>query len=214
MTGRGLREAEGAASGTRRRWLRRGLVRGQPTPMEGLERDSAASRRRLITAAVVAVLLLAGIASALAWRQYDDSRRRAVRDLQERVATLGVAINTSFSGQIATLGAIAKAPPVVQGDAAAMHAYFRQLDPRRIGLFNGGIAWIDRRGFVRASDRAGLTPRRVADRTYFQRALTTRSPYVSAGLIGRVNKQPIIVVAVPSFAKNGAGSGVLVGTIL
>jgi anti-sigma regulatory factor (Ser/Thr protein kinase)/GAF domain-containing protein len=214
MTGRGSPESEGAASRTGRRWFRRGPARGQPSPLEGLERDSASSRRRLITAAVVAVFLLAAIASALAWRQYDDSKRRAVRDLQERVATLGVAIDTSFSGQIATLGAIAKAPPVVQGDAAVMHAYFRQLDPRRIGLFNGGIAWIDRRGFVRASDRAGLTPGRVADRMYFQRALTTRSPYVSAGLIGRVNKQPVVVVAVPSFAKNGAVSGVLVGTIL
>src|SRR5262249_39273105 len=184
MTGRGLREAEGAASGTRRRWLRRGLVRGQPTPMEGLERDSAASRRRLITAAVVAVLLLAGIASALAWRQYDDSRRRAVRDSRGAGAPPGVGSDRSFSGRIGPRGAIGKAPPVVQGDAAEMHAYFRQLDPRRIGLFNGGIAWIDRRGFVRASDRAGPTPGRLADRMYFQRALTTRSPYVSAGLIG------------------------------
>ncbi len=164
---------------------------------------------------MVAVLVLAGIAIALAWRQYEDSRRRAIRDLQARVATIGAAIDTSFSGQIATLGAIAKAPPVVQADAPAMNAYFGQLDPRRIGLFNGGIGWIDRRGFVRASDRPSQrNPGRLSDRTYFQRVVNTRSPYVSAGLIGRADKQPLIVVAVPTFTRTGAVSGVLVGRIL
>jgi anti-sigma regulatory factor (Ser/Thr protein kinase)/GAF domain-containing protein len=202
-------------SGSRRRWFRRGRVRGQPGPLEELERDSTSSRRRLIAAALVAVLLLAAVAIAVAWRQYDDSKRRAIRDLRARVGTVGAAIDTSFSGQIATLGAIAKAPPVVRGDVPAMNAYFNQLDPRRIGLFNGGIGWIDRRGFVRATDRQGeKRPGRLSDRMYFQRAVTTRSPYVSAGLIGRTNKQPLIVVAVPTFASDGAVSGVLVGSIL
>jgi anti-sigma regulatory factor (Ser/Thr protein kinase)/GAF domain-containing protein len=215
MTGREAPEPERGAAGPRRRWHRRGPARGQPSPLEGLERDSASSRRRLIAAAVVAVLVLAGIAIALAWRQYDDSRHRAIRDLQDRVGTIGAAIDTSFSGQIATLGAIAKAPPVVQADAPTMNAYFRQLDPRRIGLFNGGIGWIDRRGFVQASDRSGQkNPGRLSDRIYFQRVVTTRSPYVSAGLIGRANNQPLIVIAIPTFARDGAVSGVLAGTIL
>jgi len=215
MTGRGAPLSGGNPAGSRRRWLRRGPARAQPSPLESLERDSTSSRRRLIAAAVVAVLLLAGLTIALAWRQYDDSKRRAVRDLRARVATVGAAIDSSFSGQIATLGAIAKAPPVVQGDIPAMDAYFRQLDPRRIGLFNGGIGWIDRRGIVRASDRLSQrNPGRLSDRTYFQRAVTTRSPYVSAGIIGRADKQPLIVVATPTFAPDGSVSGVLVGRIL
>ena len=161
------------------------------------------------------MLLLAGIALAVAWRQYDDSKRRALRDLRTRAVTVGAVIDTSFEGQIATLGAIAKAPPVVQGDVPSMNAYFSRLDPRRIGLFNGGVGWIDRRGFVRASDRPGQrTPGRLSDRTYFQRAVTTRSPYVSAGIVSRGTNQPIIVVAVPTFDRSGAVSGVLAGTIL
>jgi anti-sigma regulatory factor (Ser/Thr protein kinase)/GAF domain-containing protein len=164
---------------------------------------------------VVAVLLLASIGIALAWRQYDDSRRRAVRDLRSRAATVGAVIDTSFEGQIATLGAIAKAPPVIEGDVSAMNAYFSRLDPRRIGLFNGGIGWLDRRGFVRASDRPRQRNRgSLSDRAYFQRAVTTRSPYVSAGIVGRTINQPLIVVAVPTFDRGGAVSGVLAGTIL
>ncbi len=190
-------------------------MRGQTGPLEGLERDSASSRRRLIAAAVVAVLLLAAIAIAVAWRQYDDGKRRAIQDLRARVVTVGAAIDTSFSGQLATLGAIAKSPAVVSVDVAAMNAYFASLDPRRIGLFDGGIGWIDRSGYVRANDRReGRRSRRVSDRTYFQRTVGTRSPYVSAGLIGRVSKQPVIVVAVPTFDHGGAVSGVLTGTIL
>ena len=164
---------------------------------------------------MIAVLLLAGIAIAVAWRQYDDGKRRAIRDIRARVVTVGAAIDTSFSGQLATLGAMAKVPAVVRVDVAAMNSYFASLDPRRIGLFDGGIAWIDRSGYVRATDRReGRTSRRVSDRTYFQRTVTTRSPYVSAGLIGRVSKQPVIVVAVPTFDHGGAVSGVLTGTIL
>jgi len=215
MTGRGAPGAGNGASTSRRRWFSRGPTRSQPGPLEGLERDSTSSRRRLIAAALLAVLVLAAIATALAWRQYDDSKRRALRDLRTRAVTVGAVIDASFEGQIATLGAIAKAPPVTQGDVAAMNTYFGRLDPRRIGLFNGGIGWIDRRGFVRASDRPGQrSPGRLSDRTYFQRAVTTRSPYVSAGIVGRSNNQPIIAVAVPTFDRSGAVSGVLVGTIL
>ncbi|MGE5272521.1 MAG: SpoIIE family protein phosphatase [Verrucomicrobiota bacterium] len=215
MTGRGAPLSGNGASASRRRWFRRGAARRQPGPLEGLERDSASSRRRLIAAALVAVLLLAGIATALALRQYEDGKRRAILDLRARAASVGAVIDTSFEGQIATLGAIAKAPPVVQGDVPAMNVYFSRLDPRRIGLFNGGIGWIDRRGFVRASDRPRQrTPGRLSDRTYFQRAVGTRSPYVSAGIVGRTNNQPIIVVAVPTFGRSGAVSGVLAGTIL
>src|SRR5205823_9731859 len=82
-------------------------------------------------------------------------------------------------------------------------------------LFNGGISWIDRRGSVRASDRPGeQEPGRLSDRTYFQRAVTTRSPYVSAGMVGRAGEQPRLVVAVPTFDRRGSVSGVLAGQIL
>src|SRR5262245_34188759 len=89
MTGRGAPVSGPGASSSRRRWLRRGPTRGQAGPLEGLERDSASSRRRLIAAAVIAVLLLAGIAIAVAWRQYDDGKRRTIRDIRARVVTVG-----------------------------------------------------------------------------------------------------------------------------
>ena len=44
--------------------------------------------------------------------------------------------------------------------------------------------------------------------------MATGTPYVSAGLVGRNNKQPVTVLAVPTFDEHGRASGVLVGAIL
>ena len=70
-------------------------------------------RRRMIAGATVAVLLLAGISIALAWRQYEDARTRALQDLEARVVAVSAIVDTSFAGQIGTLNAMAKAPSVL-----------------------------------------------------------------------------------------------------
>ena len=53
----------------------------------------------------------------------------------------------------------------------------------------------------------------VADREYFKAALATDQPVVSEPLLGRVSKQPLLVIAVPALAANGAVTGVLAGTL-
>ena len=183
--------------------------------IDGLLYQGVASfRRRLIAGTTLAVVLLAGISTALAWRQYDDARTRAMGDLEARVVAVSGIVDTSFAGQIASLTAIAKAPSVVNEDSPKINAYFARLNPPRGGLFSGGLGWIVRSGRVRASSTPGATGAKLPQRLYFKRVLATGKPYVSAGLIGRRLKQPIVVIAVPTRDHRGRISGVLAGSIL
>ncbi len=188
----------------------------QTNPIDGLlRRDSASFRRRAIVGTGIGVLLLAGISIALAWSQYDDAKSRAVTDLDARVVAVSALVDTSFGGQISTLQSIGKAPAVIDRQLPRMDQYFARVDPKGSRLFSGGLGWIDLHGIARASNPPNhLTTGSFADRTYFKQVVKTGLPYVSAGLIGRNNKQPVTVVAVPTFDARGHLSGVLVGSIL
>ena len=188
----------------------------QAKPVDGVFRnDSASFRRRAIIGTASGVLLLAGISVVLAWRQYDDAKSRAVTELKARVVAVSALVDTSFGGQIATLQVIAKAPVVVDEELPLMNAYFARVESRESRLFSGTLGWIDIHGVARASNHPNrLTTASFADRAYFKHVVTTGTPYVSAGLVGRTNRQSIIVVAVPTFDLHGRLSGVLAGSIL
>jgi serine phosphatase RsbU (regulator of sigma subunit)/anti-sigma regulatory factor (Ser/Thr protein kinase) len=178
-----------------------------------LSQGVASFRRRIIAGATVAVLLLAAISIALAWRQYEDARSRAMNDLESRVLGVSAILDTTFAGQIATLNAISQAPSVVSQESLRMNDYFARVNPRRATPFSGGLGWIDRKGLVLASSTPGNAVN-LSTRLYFRRVLATGKPYVSAGLIGKRLKQPIVVVAVPTRDQRGRVSGVLAGSIL
>jgi anti-sigma regulatory factor (Ser/Thr protein kinase)/GAF domain-containing protein len=185
---------------------------GRGRRIDVLQFGSAASRRRIVFAATVAVLAIATIPVVLALQQYDDAKAQATTELQARAAAIGGILDTYFGGRIAMLDAMAGGPAVVDGDFRQMDSFFRRAAGP--GMFTGGIGWIDRSGIVRASSiRQGVTTN-LSDRTYFRQVLATRSPYVSAGLTGRTRKLPMIVVAVPTFGPLGNVSGVLAGSIV
>ena len=79
-----------------------------------------------------------------------------------------------------------------------MNAYFARVNPSGRRSFSGGLGWIDRKGWVCASSNPAGSAANLSKRLYFRRVLATGKPYVSAGLIGKRLKQPIIVVAVPT----------------
>jgi len=190
-------------------------VSGESGPIDVLQRESTALRRWLIVAGCLAVLLLAGISTFLAWQQYDDAKERARNDLRARVAAVAALVDTSFAGQIQTLSSIAKAPSVVGQDTSLMGPYFRRVSRPGTAPFTAGLGWIDRDGIVRATNRPGPgTSGTVANRAYFRRVVATHKPYVSAGLIGKAVRQPVIVVAVPTFGPGGAFTGILAGSTL
>ena len=86
-------------------------------------------RRRLLAGAVLAVLALAALAAVFAWRQYDDGKRHALKEIDARVVSVSAIVATYFSEQVAQLQAIADSPTVRSGDSKAMSAYFRRVQP-------------------------------------------------------------------------------------
>lgn len=180
-----------------------------------LSQRSAALGRRVTGAATLAILLLAAVAVALAWRQYQHGQASAANELRSRAVVAAAVVNAAFAGEVNALTSIAASSAVVGGDRAAMRAYFRRVEPAGRAPFNGGLGWIDRHGLVRVSSTraAGAPPIDLSDRTYFRRVLATGKPYVSAGLIGRAAAEPVVVIAVPTGDAKGRISGVLAGSI-
>ncbi len=169
-------------------------------------------RRRLIGGALFAVLILAAVSTALAWRQYRDDQHRAVNDLDTRVVLIGALVNSYLAGGVSTLGAIAEAPSVVQPNPVLMSAYFKRVAAGSGTIFTGGIGWVDRSGQAIVTSSGGPVVN-VSDRIYFQRVTATGKPYVSAGLVGRKLRQPIVVIAVPTRDAAGHPTGMLTGAI-
>jgi serine phosphatase RsbU (regulator of sigma subunit)/anti-sigma regulatory factor (Ser/Thr protein kinase) len=192
----------------------RAEISGEPGPVDVLQRDSRVLRRWIVAAGCGAVLLLAGISIVLAWQQYDDAKQQARDDLRARAVAVAALVDTSFTGQIQTLTSIAEAPSVVQRQLPRMQSYFRRVGPPGSPPFTGGIGWIDRSGMVRATNTAGPPVGSLSSREYFRRVVATHKPYVSAGLLGKKVRQPVIVVAVPTFGPGGDFTGALAGSIL
>ena len=170
-----------------------------------------ASRRAVALAALAAVLLFAGVAGALAWRQYRDAQRAALKDARGRATLTAAVFDVYFSGQLGTLSSIAQAPVVRNADEAGMLAYFKRVQPPGGKLFPGGLSWINRAGVVRVSTvrSAPGDLARVADRPYFARAIRTGKPFVSEGVTARLSGKQVFVSAVPSRDASGAVNGVV-----
>jgi len=172
-------------------------------------------RRRLAGSAIAATVVLVGLGSFFAWRQYDDAKDKALADMRARVVLASTVFDTYFAGQLATLTSIAGAPSVVSMDRPKMASYFERLQKQGAQpLFTGGIGWIDREGNARVSDRY---PRgsgsNVSDRAYFKRVIATGKPYISQGLLTKVGQRRVVIMAVPTRGANGAISGVLIGAL-
>ena len=173
-------------------------------------------RRWAPVAALVAVLVLAGLAASLAWSQYDDGRDRALKDLQAKIRLATALFGTSFDGNIHVLQSIAGAPVVTARDEHGMVDYFHRVQPRGGQPFTAGLFWVDRKGVVRVSSNQArpTSSTGVADRSYFKQVIATGKPYVSEGLVARsASGTRIVTIAVPTFDASGHVTGVLGGAI-
>ncbi len=201
----GLRRVRGARDAA--------LAGERPGPVDRLVmRAPAIFRRRLFLGASVAVLALAAVTAGLAWRQYTDNKQRAVSDLNARVLLVSAVIDSSFDGAIATLNSIAAAPSIVDANLKLEDAYLKRVHVQGAQLFTGSLGIVSTSGELVASSQAG-PPLSLGDRGYFRQVVATKKPYISAGLIGLRKREPIIVVAVPTFDAAHQLSGVLTGSI-
>jgi len=85
----------------------RPAVRGGASFEDALGSGTFVFRRRLSLGALLAVLVLVGVASTLAWRQYTDGRNRALNDAHARVVLAASLLNTYFGGEISVLATMA-----------------------------------------------------------------------------------------------------------
>ena len=177
--------------------------------------SSLLSRRPVAFVALAAVLLFAGVAGALGWRQYRDAQHTALNDARTRAVLAAEIFDVYFGGQLGALSSIAQAPDVKRGDEAGMLAYFKRIQPRNGKLFPGGLSWVNRAGVVRIST---LRPApgdiaHVSDRSYFRAAVRTGRPFVSEGLTARLSHKQVFVESVPTRDATGAINGVLTATL-
>ncbi|WP_295409615.1 cache domain-containing protein, partial [uncultured Thiocystis sp.] len=114
----------------------------------------------------------------------------------------------------ALTGLARRIPPDLLSDSAAVQSLLDQ-HPIMEDLFNRGFIAVNAQGSMiaeipRSAQRVGIN---VADREYFQSALTQGKPIVSQPLVSRKSPSPIVVIAVPILDAQGRASGVLAGVI-
>ena len=76
---------------------------------------------------MAAIVLLVGLGAVLAWRQYDDSKQKALNDMHARVVLAATVFDTYFAGQLGTLSSIADSPSVVRTDTDQMADVLRRV---------------------------------------------------------------------------------------
>ena len=86
----------------------------------------------------------------------------------------------------------------------------------------GRRAVLDDLGWVDADGKRAIAPNRplaqtaridLSDRAYVKAVRRTRQPYVSDAIAGRISNAPIVVLAVPTFDREGRLAGVLTGAL-
>jgi anti-sigma regulatory factor (Ser/Thr protein kinase) len=174
---------------------------------------SAEFRRKLAVGLVLGVVVVAAVATVVAWKLYVDAKTRELADLRARTVAIGLVLDQSFSGDVKTLQAVSAAPALVTGNDQAVHRYLARAFPKT-STFTAGVGWIGRDGHVRTTS-VSPTPRiDLLRRLYVRRVLATGKPFITGGLVGLRSHDEVIVVAVPTFDARKRITGLLAGGIV
>lgn len=192
------------------------LLSRTPRPQSAGERERFAPRpgRQLLLAATLVALVLFLTGAGLAVQNYRRAQDREVAATAALASATAANTESFLLDRLATLQALASAPPLRSGDLAAVQAYVVPLVPAGLG-FSGSVGWIDRGGQLRAlsAQAPDAPPIDLTDRDYVRSVLATDRPYVGQGLLSRVSANPVVVLAVPTHDGDGAPNGVLFGSI-
>ena len=158
------------------------------------------------------LVALCGLGALFSIRSYQDERARAV-DATQALA-VGAAANADrfVQGRLQLLAAVASAHAFTHGEVARIDDILRRVQPARRG-FSGAMAWIDATGVVRAASRPIPGSLDVGDRRYVREVLATGRQAVSEGILARLQKAPVVVLAVPTRDADGRINGLLNGAI-
>ena len=170
---------------------------------------------------IVVIAIVAGVLSAvgtarlvLATTQADLERILLGNAAADGERTASLLANKLEMLQL-TLTAVARqVPPELWDDPQRMTRYL--VDNPALGaLFNSVFAARPEGRMLGRLEKGEVRSELpdLADREYFQRALKTDQPVVSAPVRGKVNGTPIVVIAVSVFGADGVPLGVLAGSI-
>lgn len=170
---------------------------------------------------IVAIAVVTGVVSAMGTTHIVLTRTQAEierlllrNDADDSERTAALLANKLDMLQVA-LGAVARqATPEKWLDHATMTRFLVDK-PATVALFDSLFAArVDGRMLARVEkENASALSVNIGDREYFQRALKTDQPIVSRAIVGKVNKLPIVVIAIPVLASDGKVSGVIAGSL-
>ncbi|HEY7563687.1 MAG TPA: hypothetical protein VIA81_02055, partial [Acidimicrobiia bacterium] len=157
---------------------------------------------------------LAMVGGFLASRGYEERVARGLDRVAIDAAEIALLASRFVESRLAVLEALSATPAVRSGDLATMEPYLRAFSRSGLGL-ESGIGWIDRQGQLQIESvlESDQLPVDLSDRSYVAEVLSTESPVVSEGLIGRASGEPLMVLAVPSRNEQGEVNGLLIGSV-
>ncbi len=170
---------------------------------------------------IVVMALLTGVLSALATAQLvlattqaSIERQLLLRESSETESTAALLASNLDTLQ-STLSAVARqAPPVLWQDAARLSRHLRDK-PALHALFDSVVA-VNAGGDMLVRLTKGVPSQvlaNVADRAYFRQALKTDQPVVSEPLLSRVDRTPLVAIAMAVAGPDGQPVGVLAGSL-
>ena len=170
---------------------------------------------------IVLIAVVAGVLSALGTAKLvlsttqSDLERMLLANAAENTERTSVLLASKLDMLQLSLKAVTQqVPPALWKDTPGLTQYL--LDKPALGaLFNSYAAiGVDGQALVRI-EKGTARPElpNVSDREYFQHALRTDQPVVSAPLLGRVRNVPVVVLALSAVAADGSVLGVLTGLI-
>lgn len=165
-------------------------------------------RARVLLIIVVATLPLAVTAAVFLWRDLKDGEERIGEDRIALARASALAAGSYVEGNLSTVRTLA-VMPAVRGQIN-----LDDLPPHLAAVVREnpqweGIALIGASGYTLASSAGPPSLLFVGDRPYFQEAMASGLPTVSAALIGRASGEPTIALIAPVDMESG-GRGLLV----
>ena len=170
---------------------------------------------------IVALAVVTGVSSAVGTAQLILSSTRAdierlllQNESADRETTAALLADKLDTLQIALSAVARQAQPAMWLDRDAMTRFL--LDKPAINvLFDNVFAATPEGVMLTRLAKGAPTAEQpnIADREYFRRAMKTDKPVVSEPLLGRVNKAPLVLMAVAARGIDGQSAGVVGGSL-
>lgn len=166
---------------------------------------------RLLRILVPLTLAFAGLSAWVAWGEYRTTRQHIGEERHASATAAARNLERFLHGRFDLMTAVASSSGFHAGDPLAIDRQLAKLNRRDIG-FDGGFAWVDLRGTVRAAAWPGRTPSlTVVGAPFIRSVLASRVSSVTS--ITGARAQPMEVLAVATTDTTGRLNGALLAAM-